>query len=151
MWGFEKQIPPFLGLKDRNTNAFTELTSKFKHELKCQDIPLCHWEKHLVNYLHYILFETVGKYPFLQHKTLHQMNKQSLPLSGKYEILSTKIRLIIFFAVEDGEALHSQQKQGLELTVAQTINSMTGRSNLSILKKVNPEYSLEGLMLKQKL
>ena len=151
MWGFEKQIPPFLGLKDRNTNAFPELTSKFKHELKCQDIPLCHWEKHLVNYLHYILFETVGKYPFLQLKTLHQMNKQSLPLSGKYEILSTKIRLIIFFAVEDGEALHSQQKQGLELTVAQIINSMTGRSNLSILKKVNPEYSLEGLMLKQKL
>ena len=122
VWGFKKQILPFLGLKDRNTNAFPELTSKFKHELKCQDILLCHWEKHLVNYLHYILFETVGKYPFLQLKTLHQMNKQSLPLSGKYEILSTKIRLIIFFAVKDGEALHSQQKQDLELTVAQIIN-----------------------------
>ena len=104
MWGFGKQIPPFLGLKDRNTNAFPELASKFKHELKCQAISLCHWEKHLVNYLHYILFETVDKYPFLQLKTLHQMNKQSLPLSGKYEIFSTKIRLIIFFAVEDGEA-----------------------------------------------
>ena len=30
----------------------------------------------------------------------------------------TKIKLIIFFAAKDGEALHSQQKQDLELTVA---------------------------------
>ena len=72
----------------------------------------------------YILLETIGKYPFFQLKTLHQMNKQSLPLSKKYEILSTKIRLIILFAVEDGEALFSEQKQDLELTVAQIINSL---------------------------
>ena len=31
----------------------------------------------------------------------------------------TEIRLIIFFAAEDGEALYSQQKQDQELTVAQ--------------------------------
>ena len=31
----------------------------------------------------------------------------------------TKIRLTIFFAVNDGEALYSQQKQDWELTVAQ--------------------------------
>ena len=37
-------------------------------------------------------------------------------------MVNTEIRLIIFFAVEDGEALHSQQKQDLELTVAQIIN-----------------------------
>ena len=30
----------------------------------------------------------------------------------------TKIRLIIFFAAKDGEALYSQQKQDQELTVA---------------------------------
>ena len=35
----------------------------------------------------------------------------------------TKIRLIIFFAVKDGDALYSQQKQDWELTVAQIINS----------------------------
>ena len=34
---------------------------------------------------------------------------------------NTKIRLIRFFAVEDGEALYSQQKQDWELTVAQTL------------------------------
>ena len=35
-------------------------------------------------------------------------------------MVSTEIRLLIFFAAEDGEALFSQQKQDLELTVAQT-------------------------------
>ena len=36
----------------------------------------------------------------------------------------TKIRLIIFFTVKDGEALHSPQKQDQELTVAQIMNSL---------------------------
>ena len=31
-------------------------------------------------------------------------------------MVNTKIRLIIFFAAKDGEALYSQQKQDLELT-----------------------------------
>ena len=31
---------------------------------------------------------------------------------------NTEIRLIIFFAAKDGEALYSQQKQDRELTVA---------------------------------
>ena len=34
-----------------------------------------------------------------------------------------KIRLIIFFAAEEGEALHSQQKQEWGLTVAQIMSS----------------------------
>ena len=37
-------------------------------------------------------------------------------------MVNTDIRLIIFFAAEDGEALHSQQKQDRELTVAQIMN-----------------------------
>ena len=32
---------------------------------------------------------------------------------------NTKIRLMVLFAVKDGEALYSQQKQDQELTVAQ--------------------------------
>ena len=36
-------------------------------------------------------------------------------------MVNSKIRLIIFFAVKDGEALYSQQKQDQELTVAQII------------------------------
>ena len=39
-------------------------------------------------------------------------------------MVNTKIRLIIFFAAEDGEVLYSQQKQGWELTVAQIMNSL---------------------------
>ena len=39
-------------------------------------------------------------------------------------MVNTEIRLIIFFAAKDGEALYSQLKQDLwELTVAQIMNS----------------------------
>ena len=34
-------------------------------------------------------------------------------------MVNNEIRLIIFFAAEDGEVLYSQQKQDRELTVAQ--------------------------------
>ena len=43
----------------------------------------------------------------------------------------TKIWLIIFFAVEDGEAPYSQQKQDQELTVAQVMNSLLPNSDLN--------------------
>ena len=36
-------------------------------------------------------------------------------------MVNTEIRLIIFFAAKDGEALYSQQKQDWELTMAQII------------------------------
>ena len=40
-------------------------------------------------------------------------------------MVNIKIRLIIFFAAEDGEALYSQQRtQDQELTVAQIMNSL---------------------------
>ena len=43
----------------------------------------------------------------------------------------TEIRLIIFFAAKDGEALYSQQKQDQELTVAQIMNSLLPNSSLN--------------------
>ena len=49
-----------------------------------------------------------------------------------------KIRLIIFFAAEDGEALYSQQKQDWELTVAQIMNSLLQNSNLNGRKQGKP-------------
>jgi len=39
-------------------------------------------------------------------------------------MVNTKIRMILFFAAKDGEALYSQQKQDQELTVAQNMNSL---------------------------
>ena len=44
---------------------------------------------------------------------------------------NTEIRLIIFFAVKDAEALYSQQKQDQELTVAQIMKSLLANSDLS--------------------
>ena len=37
-------------------------------------------------------------------------------------MVNREVRLIIFFAAKDGEALYSQQKQDEELTVAQIMN-----------------------------
>ena len=39
-------------------------------------------------------------------------------------MINMEIRLFIFFATKDGEALYSQQKQDPELTVAQIMNSL---------------------------
>ena len=49
-------------------------------------------------------------------------------------MVNTEIRLIIFFAAKDGEALYSQQKQDWGLTVAQIMNSLL--PNSLKLKKV---------------
>ena len=49
-------------------------------------------------------------------------------------MVNTKIRLIIFFAAKDGEALFSQQKQDEKLSVAQIMNFLL-RNRLK-LKKV---------------
>ena len=47
------------------------------------------------------------------------------------QMVNTEIRLIIFFAAKDGDALYDQQKQDGELTVAQIINSLLQNSDLS--------------------
>jgi len=46
-------------------------------------------------------------------------------------MVSTEIRLIIFFAAKDGEALYSQQKQDWELTLAQIMNSLLPNLDLN--------------------
>ena len=46
-------------------------------------------------------------------------------------MVNTEIRMIIFFAAKDGEALYSQQKQDQELTVAQTMHSLLPNSGLN--------------------
>ena len=46
-------------------------------------------------------------------------------------MVNTEIRLIIFFAAKDGEALYSQQKQDWELTVAQIMKTLLPNSDLN--------------------
>ena len=48
-----------------------------------------------------------------------------------HQIVNTEIRLIIFFAAKDGEALYNQQKQDQGLTVAQIMNSLLPNSDLN--------------------
>ena len=58
---------------------------------------------------------------FQQHDSIH----------GNHQMVNTDIRLIIFFAAKEGEALYSQQKQDWELTVAQIMNSLLPNSDLN--------------------
>ena len=48
---------------------------------------------------------------------------------GHHQIVNTEIRLIIFFAAKDGEALYSQQTRDRQLTVAQIMNSLMPSSD----------------------
>ena len=50
---------------------------------------------------------------------------------GHHQKVNTEIRLTIFFAAKDGEALYSKQKQDRELTVAQIMNSSLPNSDLN--------------------
>ena len=54
-----------------------------------------------------------------------------LSTHGHHQMVNTKIRLIIFFAAKDREALYSQQKQDQELTEAQIMNSLLPNSDLN--------------------
>ena len=62
--------------------------------------------------------------------TLFQQHRRD-STHGHHQIVDTEIRLIIFFAAKDGEALHSQQKQDRELTVAQIMSSLLTNSDLN--------------------
>ena len=46
-------------------------------------------------------------------------------------MVNTEIRLTIFFAAKDGEALYSQQKQDQELTAAHINNCLLPNSDLN--------------------
>ena len=46
-------------------------------------------------------------------------------------MVNTKIRLIIFFAAKDEEAVYSQQNEDQELTVAQIMSSLLQNSWLN--------------------
>ena len=60
--------------------------------------------------------------------TLLQQHKED-STQGHHQMVNTEIRLIIFFAAKDGEALYRQQKQDQELTVAQIMNSLLPNSD----------------------
>ena len=60
--------------------------------------------------------------------TFVQQHKDS-STHGHHQMVNTEIRLIIFFASKEREALYSQQKQDCKLTVAQIMNSLLPNSD----------------------
>ena len=65
------------------------------------------------------------------HSKPSSKNTREDSTHGHHQMVNTEIRLIIFFAANDGEALYSQQKQDQDLTVAQIMNSLLQNSNLN--------------------
>ena len=62
-------------------------------------------------------------------------NTQEDSTRGHHQMANTEIRLIIFFSAKDGEALYSQHKEDLELTVAQIMNSLLLKCDYSVVSR----------------
>ena len=65
------------------------------------------------------------------YQTPSSNNTREDSIHGHHQMVNTEIRLIIFFAGKDGEALYSQQKQDQELTMTQIMNSLLPNSDLN--------------------
>ena len=77
-----------------------------------------------------------GKHSFSKrmhwsYQTHSSNNTRENSTRGHHQMVNTEIRLIIFFAAKDGEALYGQQKQDQELTVAQIMNFLLPNSDLN--------------------
>ena len=87
--------------------------------------------------LRFLVVIEIAGYQIIRGQCLVMRSKVDLMLSkgpddstrGHHQMVNTEIRLIIFFAAKDGEALYSQQKQDQELTVAQIMNSLLPNSD----------------------
>ena len=85
------------------------------------------WFAQYINFLNIkIILQTHHELVETWHTILQSLsipNTREDSTHGHHQMVDTEIRLIIFFAAKDGEALYSQQKQDRELTVAQIMNS----------------------------
>ena len=61
---------------------------------------------------------------FCQENALVIANTLFQQQHGHHQMANSEIILIIFFAAKDREAVYSQQKQDLEMTVAQITSSL---------------------------
>ena len=75
------------------------------------------------------------------HSKLTPSNPRNVSILGHHQMVNTKIRLIVLLAAKDGETLYSQQKQDLELSLAQIISSLLQNSGL---KRVGKNASHSG-------
>ena len=66
-----------------------------------------------------------------QENALVIANTRDDSTDGHHQMVNIEIKLIIFSADKDEEALYSQQKQDRELTMAQIMNSLLPNSDLN--------------------
>ena len=76
-------------------------------------------------------YKSFAKRTHCTQQTRSSNNTREDATNGHHQMVNTKIRLIIFFAAKNGEALYSQQEQEWELTVAQIMNSLLSNSDLN--------------------
>ena len=96
----------------RNCGLFSQVPFLYAH-LQCMNLPINpHLHQHLAIISLFNMALLVGN------------NTKEDSTRGHHQIVNNKIRLIMFFAAEDGKALYSQEKQDQELTVAQIMNSL---------------------------
>ena len=78
------------------------------------------------------LIESCQENALVIANTLFSNNTGEDSTHGHHQMVNTRIRLIIFFAAEDGKGLYSQQKRkDQELTVVQTMTSLLPNSDLN--------------------
>ena len=75
--------------------------------------------------------QSFAKRTHWSYQTPSSNNTREDSTHGHHQMVDTEIRLIIFFAAKDGEAVYSQQKQDQEPTVAQIMNSLLPNSDLN--------------------
>ena len=76
------------------------------------------------------LIESCQETVLVTTNTLFQQHKRR-STHGHHQMVNIEIRLIIFCAAKDGEALYSQRKQDRELTVAQIMNALLPNSDVN--------------------
>ena len=72
-----------------------------------------------------------GKRTCWSYQITFSNNPRDDSTHGHHHMVNTEIRPIMLFVAKDGEAQYSQQKQDVELTVAQIINSLLQNSGLN--------------------
>ena len=80
---------------------------------------------------------------FFQENSPSSKNTREDATHGHHQMVTTEIRLIMFFAAKEGEAVYSQPKQDWELTVPQIMNSLLPNSDLKKVGKTTKPFKYD--------
>ena len=119
-------------LLELTTTMFFFITGDWNAKVRSQEIPGAKgkFDLGVQTEARQKLTEFCQENTLITANTLFQHTRED-STHGHHQMINTEIRLIVFFAAKDGEALYSQQKQDWELTVAQIMNSLLPNSDLN--------------------